>query len=228
MTDAEIRGRLLAHFHALRHDNGGWVPASEIILAPEPVTLRVVGGVCQQLADIGLIQWKPLHGSNGIAAGTAKITGQGVSVVESGRSADIDIRFASKNETAPSVPSRDLGLLPPPGAAPDLSSSSSLTDAVRNLAITESLGISGSLADVARQLGAQSDREQSPPSSYARSPSSKGDDLSQQDVPPPTSPRGGRSEIITLKPTFMGMSVDLKELGRRCWPWVKRRFGMPS
>jgi hypothetical protein len=105
MTDAEMRGRLLAHFHALRHNNGGWVPTSEIILAPEPVELRVVGGVCQQLADIGLIQWKPLQGSNGIAAGMAKITGQGVSVVESGRSADIDIRFPSTNETA-----RALGL----------------------------------------------------------------------------------------------------------------------
>jgi hypothetical protein len=106
MTDAEIRGRLLAHFHALRHNNGGWIPIDPIILAPEPVTLQVIGGVCQQLADIGLIQWKPLQSSNGLVAGMAKITGQGVAAVESGHSASIDIRFPSKNETAPSVPSR--------------------------------------------------------------------------------------------------------------------------
>ena len=103
MTDAEIRGRLLTQFHALRHSNGGWVPISDINLAPEAVELRVIGGVCQQLADLRLIQWRPLQGSNGIVAGTGKITGQGVAAVESGRSAGIDIRFPS--ETAPGVPS---------------------------------------------------------------------------------------------------------------------------
>jgi len=100
MTDAEIRGRLLTHFHALRHSNGGWVPISDIILAPEPVELRVIGGVCQQLADIGLIQWRSLNDSNGLVAGTGKITGQGVAAVESGHSAGIEIRFPSTNETA--------------------------------------------------------------------------------------------------------------------------------
>lgn len=105
MTDAEIRGRLLEHFNNLQHNNGGWVPISDTILAPEPVELRVIGGVCQQLADIGLIQWKPLRGADGIVAGMAKITGKGIAAVEFGRSSEIDIRFPSKNVTAPSAPS---------------------------------------------------------------------------------------------------------------------------
>ena len=28
-----------------------------------------------------------------------------------------------------------------------------------------------------------------------------------------------RKEVFTLKPTFYGVSVDLKELGRRVWSW---------
>ena len=103
MTDAEIRGRLLTHFHSLRHRNGGWVPISDINLAPDPVEFQVIGGVCQQLADVGLVQWRPLDGSTGLVAGTGKITGQGVAAVEAGRSAGIEIRFPPKNETAPSV-----------------------------------------------------------------------------------------------------------------------------
>lgn len=102
MTDAEIRATLLEHFHKLRHNNGGWVPISETILAPEPAELRVIGGVCQQLADIGLIQWKPLPGPNGIEGGMAKITGKGVATVEAGSSSEIDIRFPSKSPTAQS------------------------------------------------------------------------------------------------------------------------------
>lgn len=90
MTDAEIRGRLLEHLYNLRHNNGGWVPISDTVLAPEPVELRVVGGVCQQLADVGLIQWKPLLASDHIG-GMAKITGKGAAAVESERSSEIDI-----------------------------------------------------------------------------------------------------------------------------------------
>ncbi len=60
MTEAEIRGRLLERFYELRHSNGGWIPVSAIMLAPEPLEFRVIGGVCQHLADVGLIQWRPL------------------------------------------------------------------------------------------------------------------------------------------------------------------------
>ncbi|EGD58012.1 hypothetical protein Y88_3342 [Novosphingobium nitrogenifigens DSM 19370] len=100
IEDDEIRGVLLKHFHNLRHNNGGWVPISETVLAPHPVELRVIGSVCQQLADIGLIDWKALAGDGGIAAGMAKITGKGVAAVERRGSSEISIRFPSNDGSA--------------------------------------------------------------------------------------------------------------------------------
>jgi len=35
---------------------------------------------------------------------------------------------------------------------------------------------------------------------------------------------GSRDEVLTLKPTFMGMGVNIKELGRRAWPWLWKRL----
>lgn len=145
MKDDEIRGRLLEHFHKLRHSNGGWIPVSDIILAPNPVQLSVIFGVCQQLADLGLIQWKPLRSLEGTVAGMAQITGKGVAAVEAGGSPEIAIRFPSAN---------------------------------------------------ARPLIAPSNEPKDP-------------------VQAATKP----AELVTLKPTFMGMSVDLKELWRRFAAW---------
>ncbi|MBB3956297.1 TIR domain-containing protein [Novosphingobium sediminicola] len=100
IEDDEIRGVLLRQFHSLRHSNGGWVPISETLLAPHPVELRIIGGVCQQLSDVGLIDWKELSGNEGFEAGMAKITGKGVAAVERGSSPDISIRFPSSNGSA--------------------------------------------------------------------------------------------------------------------------------
>jgi hypothetical protein len=55
--------------------------------------------VCQQLSDVGLIQWKPLRGAASFA-GMAKITGRGVAAVESGQCDAIDIRFPSADAPA--------------------------------------------------------------------------------------------------------------------------------
>ena len=52
--------------------------------------------MCQQLGDIGLIQWKPLSGGEGVVAGMARITGKGVGAVEAGRSPEIDIKFPNR------------------------------------------------------------------------------------------------------------------------------------
>jgi len=162
MTDAEIRGRLLEHFCNLRHSNGGWVPASDLIFSGgAPVRWETIAGVCGQLADVGLIEWKPLRGHEGIIDGNAKITGQGVAAVEAGRSSEIDIRFPSKNATAPGAPS-----------------------------MTNDPPISDALTEV---------REAE------------------------TSSTSETKDILTLKPTFMGMSIDLKEVWRRIDAWRKRR-----
>jgi hypothetical protein len=74
-------------------------------MSPDAVSPQVIGGVCQQLADTGMIQWKPLRAAEGFIVGMAKITGKGVAAFETGGSADIDIRFPSKNAPAASSPS---------------------------------------------------------------------------------------------------------------------------
>jgi hypothetical protein len=117
ISDAEIRFRLLTHFYALRHNAGGWVPAGDIILSPDPVPIHVVGGVCEQLADVELIRWKP-HPAGGGSAGMAKITGEGVAAIEARRCEKIEIRFPP--EAAPvgaSSPIGELSLQDEPGAA---------------------------------------------------------------------------------------------------------------
>ena len=82
MTDAELRGRLLEHFYRLRHNNGGWVPVDDMIFS-EPVSREAIAGVCRQLADARLIEWKSLTGANeGHVIGMAIITGPGVDAVE--------------------------------------------------------------------------------------------------------------------------------------------------
>lgn len=117
MTDAEIRGRLLEHLYGLRHNNGGWVPINDVIFAGgEPIRWDAIVGVCGQLADVRLIEWKPLRAAEGIIAVNAKITGQGVAAVEAGYSPEIEVLFPSKNMTAPSAPSK-LGELPIADAA---------------------------------------------------------------------------------------------------------------
>jgi hypothetical protein len=94
-TDAKIRGKLLKQLYELRHSNGGWVPVDEMIFSGgEPVRWDTIAGVCEQLADVGLIAWKPQRTHEGIKAVNAKITGQGVAAVESGRSSQIDIKFS--------------------------------------------------------------------------------------------------------------------------------------
>lgn len=93
MKDSEIRGKLLENFYSLRHSNGGWVPVSDM---GEPVKWDAIAGVCGQLADIGMIEWKPLKTLAGIVAANAKITGLGVAAVEAGHSSRIDITFPNR------------------------------------------------------------------------------------------------------------------------------------
>lgn len=102
MSDADLRYRLLSHFYRLRHSNGGYVPVAGIILSPESVSDSAIAGVCRQLADAGLIEWTAYL--QGPTIGSARITGSGVDAVERGSSASLQIRFPSKNGSAPSSP----------------------------------------------------------------------------------------------------------------------------
>ena len=79
-TDAEVRGHLLGLFYELRHQNGGWVPTSDMT-GLEGVNGHMIGAACQHLAEAGLIDWKPL-GDEGPIVGMARIRGHGVDVFE--------------------------------------------------------------------------------------------------------------------------------------------------
>ncbi len=115
MTDAEIRGRLLKHFHGLRDANGGWVPTSEIILSPAPVSRQAIGNACQHLAEAGYIRWEPFNPPiEQHAIGRAKITGTGIDVVTGAREPTIDIYFPGIREQGTKSPS--LSLAAPSGA----------------------------------------------------------------------------------------------------------------
>ena len=107
MTDAETRGRLLAHFYGLRHSNGGWVPVEDIILAgAEPVPSGAIEGVCRQLSQLGLIEWQGYIGQ-GPRIGAARITVNGSSAVEHGSWAGTVITFPAN---APAPVKKEVGL----------------------------------------------------------------------------------------------------------------------
>ena len=135
-TDAEIRGRLLKHFYGLRNSNDGWVPTSEIILSPEQVSRQAIANVCQQLADAGLIEWKPYL--PGPTIGLARIRGPCVDAVERGSSASLEIRFPNK---AAAVASGQ----PAPQAAP------ASDDGISDVALAE---IREAIAEIRSQLPA--------------------------------------------------------------------------
>jgi nucleoside phosphorylase len=100
MNDSELRGLLLKQFYDLRHNNQGWVPTSDMNVSGAFVTRQAIGGVCSQLADAGLIRWKPLvGGQEGFVIGMAQITGHGVDVVEGDATSSIKITLANRTAT---------------------------------------------------------------------------------------------------------------------------------
>ena len=105
LTDADIRGQLLKVFYDRRLNADGWVPTSDIDLSPNAVDRRAIGASCQHMADVGLIQWKPLRGANeGFVIGMAKITGKGVAAFEARQSGDIELQFPSQYPAAAAYP----------------------------------------------------------------------------------------------------------------------------
>ncbi len=95
MKDAELRGKLLKAFYDHRHNAGGWVPTSDMEFSGEEMIDRqVIGTVGRQLADGGLIRWKPLVGAQeGFVIGMAQITALGADVVEGSAQPPINIVF---------------------------------------------------------------------------------------------------------------------------------------
>lgn len=93
MKDAELRGKMLKVFCDRRHNAQGWVPTSDMEFSSEELIDRqMIGTVGRQLADAGLIRWKPLVGSQeGFVIAMAQITGLGVDVVDDPARSPINI-----------------------------------------------------------------------------------------------------------------------------------------
>jgi hypothetical protein len=119
MKDAELRGKMLKVFYDRRHNAQGWVPTSEMEFSSEEmVDRKVVGTVGRQLADGGLIRWKPLMGSQeGFVLAMAQITALGVDVVEGTTQSPINIVF--QNATTPAQPQTTAPVTGPLPADPE-------------------------------------------------------------------------------------------------------------
>jgi hypothetical protein len=169
ISDAKMRAHLLSAIHGLRNSNTGWVPVSDMNFGGlEPVTPGRIHTVCEQLAEAGLIAFKPAPGGpDGGLVGMSKITGHGCDVVDGLATARIALEFPPKVQSGPA--SSAAAVANPAGASLPLQR----PDAAGN-------------------------------SSAARSPP-------ESNI---------QSELLTLKPTLWGMSIDLKEAYRR----VRRRW----
>jgi hypothetical protein len=63
LSDARMRAHLLSALHGLRNSNTGWVPVSDMNFGGlEPVSPARILIVCEQLAEAGLIVFKPAPG----------------------------------------------------------------------------------------------------------------------------------------------------------------------
>ena len=200
-SDEHLRGQLLLLCHRLRDINGGWVPTSDINFSGDPLTPGQVASVCEQLAGANLIVFKPLKGEGTFIVGMAKITGHGSDVVNGLAIPSIAVSVApgEKPEAEKTADHPLAGIHP------------------SRIANWESKGVDAIEADLKygdgiRYVGG-------PPGTkeqawrwvnYVRA--------QNQNTPPRPEP-----EILTLKPGFAGVSLDLKAVFRRARRWWRDR-----
>src|ERR1700683_4473931 len=107
MTDSELRGLLLEKYYQRRKERLiGLVPAD----FNGKLNERDIQSIAGQLADHGLIHWRPNRGHDGVGGGMGAITPAGVDVVETKVAAPGDIHWAQEcgpqfaAEAKPAVP----------------------------------------------------------------------------------------------------------------------------
>lgn len=168
ISDAKMRAHLLSAIHGLRNSNTGWVPVSDMNFGGlEPVTPGRILTVCEQLAEAGLIAFKPAPGGpDGGFVGMSKITGHGCDVVDGLATSRIALDFPQKFQPGPASSAAAVSL---PLQRVDAAETSS---------------------------GVQTQ----------------------------AAPEGKiKSEVLILRPTLWGISIDLKEAYRRVHRrWLQR------
>jgi hypothetical protein len=85
MNDAELRGLILKKFYDVRRAGYTQMPTDEIF------DQATSFDICRQLAEHGLLNWKPLQSLDGFRGGMGQITADGVDVIEKTRSPPISI-----------------------------------------------------------------------------------------------------------------------------------------
>jgi hypothetical protein len=95
MTDNDLRGEVLDVFYKARTK----VEYLELSALASHVTTQPsdVARICDQLAEAGLIKWKPLRDARGVVAGMGKITGKGVDVIEGTATPPISITIHDRS-----------------------------------------------------------------------------------------------------------------------------------
>lgn len=102
MTDSELRGLLLEKYYQRRKERLiGLVPAD----FDGKLNERDIQSIAGQLADHGLIHWRPNRGHDGIGGGMGAITPAGIDVVESKVAAPVDIRWSQDRGPQPRLAS---------------------------------------------------------------------------------------------------------------------------
>jgi hypothetical protein len=99
MTDSELRGLLLEKYYQRRKERLiGLAPAD----FDGKLNERDIQSIAGQLADHGLIHWRPNRGHDGVGGGMGAITPAGVDVVESKVAAPVDIHWSQ--DRGPQLP----------------------------------------------------------------------------------------------------------------------------
>lgn len=80
MKDSEARGIVLELFYDARH-KVDWLNL-HVLKTHVTIPFQVLGNICEQLGQHGLIDWEPLRAMSGIVDGMGRITATGVDVME--------------------------------------------------------------------------------------------------------------------------------------------------
>src|SRR5437870_8231423 len=107
MKDSVVRGRLLRFLY--RHRDEGAIAfghSKKAIRPPQGISRRDWLGAVAQLAEYGLIDWKPTEdrSGGGLLEGFASISESGIKVIETGSEPPIRIAFDRDRRTATKPP----------------------------------------------------------------------------------------------------------------------------
>ena len=91
MNDNEIRGIVLRHYYDRRYGGADQWHNEDVARLGHGLTAEIVFAICGQLADQGLIGWRPINIKGLVANGFGKITAYGVDVIEGTATAPMSI-----------------------------------------------------------------------------------------------------------------------------------------